>query len=75
MILATLFQHPILLPANQTLVWLILPLCASVAIVYKTIRTQSLRRLPVEIALLLGYMAVGLVVLGVGLWLVQEYWP
>ena len=75
MILAALFKNPMQLPSDGTLVWLILPLCASVAIIYKTLRTDSLRRLWLEILMLLTYMVAGLVVLGAGLWLIQEYWP
>ena len=73
--LAAWFEHPMQLPADDRLVWLILPLCVAVAVVYKTIRVKSLRRLPWEIALLVGYMVAGLAVLAAGLWLVQEYWP
>ena len=74
MIAWTLFHNPVTI-SFQAEMWLLLPLCAAVAVVYKTIRAQSLRRLPWEILGLLGYMAVGLVVLCVGLWLVHEYWP
>ena len=55
--------------------WLLLPLCASVAIIYKTVRTKNLRRLPVEVLGLVVYMTVGLVALGMGLWLVHTIVP
>jgi len=70
MIAWTLFTNPILVPQTAVL-WLILPMCLSVAVVYKTVRTSDLRRLPREIAGLMVYMAGGLVLLGVVLWLVQ----
>lgn len=65
--IATLFVNPITL-SNQAVLWLILPLCLSVAIIYKTIRTRNLRRLPLEIASLMAYMVGGLVLLGAVLW-------
>ena len=74
MIAWQLFYHPVLLPFDS-LVWLVLPLCASVSIIYKTLRTDSLRALPVQILGLFAYMVVGLAALGIGLWLLQEYWP
>jgi hypothetical protein len=74
MIAWTLFYNPIPFRSDSTL-WLLLPLCAMVAAVYKTVRTHNVRRLPVEILVLVGYMAGGLVVLGGALWLIQAYWP
>lgn len=70
----TLFVNPMTLRAESVL-YLVLPLCAAVAIVYKTIRVTHLRRFPKEVAILMLYMVVGLVGLGAALWLVQEYWP
>ena len=70
----TLFTHPILIRYDQHL-WFLLPLCAAVAITYKTVRTKNLRRLPLEVLVLMGYMLVGLIALGGALWLVQEYYP
>ena len=72
--IAKLFTHPIILPFH-TILWLVLPLCASVAVVYKTIRVNNIRRMPMEAGVLLVYMAVGLGALGVALWAVQAYWP
>lgn len=51
--------------------WLILPLCLAVAIVYKTVRINDIRELPRQIATLMIYMVGGLVLLGAGLWLIQ----
>ena len=39
--------------------WAVIPVSIAVAIVYKTIRTQSLRRLPMEILFLSLYMMLG----------------
>jgi len=74
MIASTLFRNPMTLPF-YSLLWFLPPLCVAVAVVYKTVRTENLRRLPLEILVLMGYMIVGLVALGAGLWVIQEYWP
>ncbi len=74
MTVATLFTYPMTI-STDVILFLVLPLLVSVAIVYKTIRVKNIRRLPLEIGILIGYMVAGLVALGVGLWLVQEYWP
>ncbi len=74
MIAWTLFYHPMELPAWAQL-WLILPLCIAVALVYKALRVKQLKALPRDLVLLLAYMAGGLVSLAVVLWAVSEYWP
>jgi uncharacterized membrane protein (UPF0182 family) len=71
---ATLFVHPMTL-STQSVLYLVLPLLAAVAVAYKTIRVREIERLPREIVVLVLYMTIGVIVLGVGLWLVQEYWP
>ena len=70
MIAWTIFHNPMIIPQNLVL-WLLLPLCLSVAIVYKTIRTKNLRKLPTEIVGLMAYMVGGLILLGGVLWAVQ----
>ena len=70
----TIFQNPAPLHAG-TVLWLVIPLCAAVAVVYKTLRTKDVRRLPWEAGGLLLYIAAGLVALGAGLWLLVQYWP
>lgn len=75
MIAWTLFVNPIALNADGWTLWLILPLCASVAITYKTIRTESLRRLPLEVIALMCYMMFGLIALGGVLWTLHTFWP
>jgi hypothetical protein len=47
---------------------LILPLCLSVAIVYKTMRCENLRDIPAAAAILWGTIVVGMYAVGVGLW-------
>ena len=74
MIAWTPFYNPMPM-SSATVLWLVLPLCASVALVYKTVRTKNVGRLPLEVLWLFAYMVVGLIVLGVGLWLLMKYWP
>jgi hypothetical protein len=57
--------------SSATVVYLVLPLCLAVAIAYKTIRAQQLRRLPLEIVITVAYVGTGLLALAVGLWLIQ----
>ncbi|UCF33518.1 MAG: hypothetical protein JSV78_14405 [Phycisphaerales bacterium] len=47
---------------------LILPLCLSIAIVYKTLRCENLRDIPAAAAILWGTIVVGMYAVGVGLW-------
>lgn len=68
-----LFYYPMNLPSNLVL-WLVLPLCASVAIVYKAIRVHEVSRLPREAAALFLYIVFGLAVLGGALYLILQYW-
>lgn len=67
----TLFHNPMPLQADGWTLWLLLPLCLSVAIIYKAVRIQNLRRFPWEVLALMGYMIVGLIGLGVVLWATQ----
>jgi hypothetical protein len=69
-----IFTNPLTLSVNSGLMFL-LPLCAAVAIIYKTIRVDDLRYLAREIVSLVAYMVAGLVVLCIGLWLIHTYWP
>ncbi len=72
MIAWQIFREPMSnLGANH--IWLVLPLCAVLAAVYKTIRVKYLRRLPMAILGLWGYMLGGFIVLGVAFWLLVEY--
>ena len=65
-----IFYNPLTIPHSLAL-WGVLPLCLSVAVVYKTIRTKNLRSLPVEIPVLIAYMVGGLILLSAILWAVQ----
>ena len=70
----TLFFNP--MPLHSTsLLWLALPLCLAVAIIYKAIRVRNVRRLPREVALLVVYMGAGLTAFCLALWAIEQYWP
>ncbi len=71
--LASLFTHPMLVPSHW-LPWMMLPLCASVAVIYKTVRVPTLRRLPRAVVVLWAYMLGGLIALAAALWLICDYW-
>lgn len=51
---------------------LMLPLCLSIAIVYKTIRCRNLREVPVAAAILWVTIVIGMFAVGAGLWLAFE---
>ncbi|HOF18680.1 MAG TPA: hypothetical protein PK082_07200 [Phycisphaerae bacterium] len=72
MIAWQMFLNPMTLPSGLVL-YLVIPLCVSVAVVYKTVRAQSLRRLWIEIPFAVAYMLAGLAALAVALFLIQEY--
>ncbi len=69
-----MFYYPVILPWWLAL-WLVLPLTFAVAVVYKTVRTNNLSRLWLEILLLFVYIVVGMCVLGLAAWLILAYWP
>ncbi|HUS90772.1 MAG TPA: hypothetical protein VM695_02940 [Phycisphaerae bacterium] len=74
MIAWTPFHNPMTLSFYHEL-WLLLPLCAAVGVVYKTIRIHDLRHLVREVIFLMLYMVFGLFALAVAIWLIHEYWP
>lgn len=47
---------------------LLLPLCLSIAIVYKTTRCQDVRKVPGASLVLFVSIVIGMYVVGVGLW-------
>ncbi len=69
--MASLFWNPMTLESGST-IWLLIPLCISVAVVYKAIRVERPAQLPLQILLLVVYMLGGLTLLGVALWAIQE---
>jgi len=59
--LAAWFTHPMVL-GSETF-WLIIPVSVAVAIVYKTVRNENLKRLPLDIIKLTLYILVSEAVL------------
>jgi hypothetical protein len=69
--LAGLFVTGIELVGWQRMV-LMLPLCLSIAIVYKTIRCENMRQMPTAAVGLWITIVLGMYAVGVGLWAVFE---
>lgn len=69
--LAGLFVTGVELTGLQRLV-LMLPLCLSIAIVYKTIRCENMRDIPTAAAALWITIVLGMYAVGFGLWAVFE---
>jgi hypothetical protein len=65
-VLAAVFTNPMVL--NSQTFWLIIPVSVAVAIVYKTVRTTNLRRLPLEIVRLSLYILVSEAALMIAGW-------
>ncbi len=52
--------------------WLLLPLCLSISIVYKTLRCRHLRDVPLAALVLWITIVAGMYAVGIGLWLVYR---
>lgn len=68
--IATLFYNSAQIPWRAAM-WFVIPLCLAVTIVYKTVRIDDLRKLPIQSVMLMGYLLICLLALGVVLWLIQ----
>lgn len=66
-----IFYNPMELGSHH--VWLLLPLLAICAIVYKTLRADKSSQIPRQVAVLWLYIVLGLVVLGAAFYLLLEY--
>ncbi len=62
------------LPLHGHWMWLLLPLVVVIAVVYKAIRVDDLSRLPRQVAIMVGQIAVVLIALALLLWLITEVW-
>ncbi len=65
--LATLFLHP--LPLWDYWVWLIVPLCAAVSVVYKTIKCQHVHQIPREAVGITLWIIAAMIGVAAGVWL------
>jgi len=70
-LLSTLFVHPIAL--RYEILWMVIPFSLAVAVVYKTVRTQSLKRLPMEIVLLGLYIIAGVIAIMLAGWAIVRW--
>lgn len=68
---AALFTTGIPLTGAQRFL-LMLPLCLSIAIVYKSLRCERLRELPLRAFVLWITIVAGMYAVGLGLWVVFE---
>jgi len=66
--LAAIFTSAIPLAGPWRLVFM-LPLCLSIAIVYKTTRCDDLRQVPMAALILWATIVIGMFAVGLGLWL------
>jgi len=65
--LGALFTHPVTLVGWHRTVML-LPLCLAIALVYKTIKCESLREVPLSSLILWVTVVAGMYAVGLGLW-------
>lgn len=63
----TPFLHP--LPVWDYWVWLLVPLCLGVSIVYKAVRIESMRRLPFEAVRATVWIVAGMAIAAAALYL------
>ena len=69
--LLALFTKPLMVSSQVW--WGIIPVSLSVAIIYKTVRSENIRRLPLEILRLSAYILSGEAVLLIIGWFVLHY--
>ena len=70
----TLFVNPAPLPPASIL-WLVIPLCFSVAVVHRTLRAEYLSGLWSRVFRLTAQIVVGLGILAGIMWLILTFWP
>ena len=70
-LLATIFTSSIPLQGIQRLL-LMLPLCLSIAVIYKTVRTDRIADVPKAAAVLWVTIVFGMCAVGGGLWLLFQ---
>lgn len=64
------FRDPI--EVGDAWLWLLIPLVVVIAVVYKTIKTADLRRVPVESAQLTASILLFMAAAAAGLWVLTE---
>ncbi len=68
-VIADLFTTAMELPVGRRAL-MILPLCLSIAVVYKTLRVPDVRKVPLASIVLWITIVISMYVVGVGLWAV-----
>ena len=71
--IATLFLEPVNVQAYWP--WLLVPLAAAIAIVYKTLKVRHVRRVPWASFWLTLTILGGMALAAGALWLIVELWP
>jgi len=66
-LLATVFLHPMTVAGWQRTA-LLFPLCLSIAVVYKSIKCERPREVPVATLILWVTIVLGMYAVGIGLW-------
>ena len=69
--LATLLIHPMTLSRMQQML-LLLPLCLTVSVVYKTTKCQTLRELPLAALVSWITIVIGMYAVGIALWILYH---
>jgi len=59
-------------PLGGTWLWMILPLSAAIAVVYKTLKLRDLRRLPREAAAMTAQIVLFMTLAAAALWVLTE---
>jgi hypothetical protein len=67
-----IFVHPLVLTRTQQL-FMLLPLCLSISIVYKAIKVDDVRQLPAASLVSWGTIVIGMYSIGIGLLLLYEW--
>jgi len=60
------------LPLWDYWAWLLLPLCAAVSIVYKTIKCRFVREIPLQAAAITGWIVLSMIAVAAGIWLLYQ---
>jgi len=60
------------LPLWNYWAWLLLPLCAAVSIVYKTIKCRFVREIPLQAATITLWIILSMIAVAAGIWLLYQ---
>jgi len=70
---ATLFHDPIAVQGFWY--WLLIPLAAAIAVIYKTLKVRHVRQVPLAALGLTLTILAGMALAAVVLFIIAEYWP